>query len=240
MNRKGEEMKEFNFGGNKRFYLGGENNGGQITHHEIQIEREDFSKIMRNILSSDEIEEILRECDYEDALGYAWICIEWDNIYDEKFRNGEKLYKLIGIDDINELNEQAEKMEPFLERDEIIVRGYNILINIIQEYQEDLNKILEKELKKKEKIKPGFIYLIGAENGLCKIGKAQDINVRMKTFGQIIPMNWELLYSFRSNDYTKAENYLHKKYKDKRKIGEWFALSSEDVDYIMSIEDFSL
>ena len=105
-----------------------------------------------------------------------------------------------------------------------------------------LEKIIEieKEMEKSEKkIKssPGFVYLIMAENGLYKIGKAKDLKKRLSPFSVEFPMKWELIYSFKSENYDAAEINLHSQFHDKREVGEWFRLSAEDVEYIKSIKD---
>lgn len=108
---------------------------------------------------------------------------------------------------------------------------------------------LEEEIKakraeeKKNKISPGkkgFVYLIRAENGLYKIGKAKNVSTRLQPFSVHFPMKWDLVHSFRSNNYSDAEKNLHGVYAEKRDIGEWFKLSEEDVNHIMAIQDNQL
>lgn len=86
----------------------------------------------------------------------------------------------------------------------------------------------------------GFVYLIRIESGLYKIGKAKDITKRLQPFGVLFPMKWELVYQFKSDDYSAAEAKLHNKFFDKRDIGEWFRLDPADVEYITSIQDGQL
>jgi Meiotically Up-regulated Gene 113 (MUG113) protein len=91
-----------------------------------------------------------------------------------------------------------------------------------------------------KKTKPGYVYLIRAENGLCKIGKAKNVSSRLKPFGVDFPMKWELVHSFHSDDYGVAEKELHYKFRDKRVVGEWFRLLPEDVAHITAIMDGKL
>ena len=229
-------MKEFNFGGNRNFYLGGENTGNGIWDHEIQISREDFSELMKNILSKDEIEIVLCECRYEDALAWANFYIYFKKMFNEKPYKNQNLYRFTRRHTIEELVELAEELKLFLERSEDIVQGYSIVLEMIREHDDGYNKKAERL----SKIVTGHVYFIGAENGLYKIGKAKNIKSRIKGFGQMFPIEWRLEHSFQTNDYTKAEKYLHEKFSEKRVRGEWFQLSTEDVTYITSIEDFSL
>lgn len=98
----------------------------------------------------------------------------------------------------------------------------------------------EENRNKKSKKLDGHVYLIRAENGLYKIGKAKKVSERMKPFSVSFPMKWELLYSFKCGDYTYAEELLHAKYADKRDVGEWFRLTADDVEYIKAIQDGQL
>lgn len=99
----------------------------------------------------------------------------------------------------------------------------------------------ERQERKKPSVKKiGSVYLILAENGLYKIGKAKVVSERLKPFSVNFPMKWDLLHSFISNDYNIAETTLHQTFSDKRDIGEWFKLASEDVEYIKSIQDYQL
>lgn len=103
----------------------------------------------------------------------------------------------------------------------------------------DMEKAQEKAAKtKKVKTNPGYVYLIWAENGLYKIGKAKKLNERMKPFTVNFPMKWELVHSFPADDYSVAEAELHAKYADKQEVGEWFALSSGDAAYIKTLTDY--
>ena len=90
------------------------------------------------------------------------------------------------------------------------------------------------------KLVSGIVYLIAAENGLYKIGKAINLGKRFRTFSVHFPMKWKMIHSFRSRDYTAAEAALHEMYKDKRDVGEWFRLSNDDVAYIKTLTDFAL
>lgn len=88
--------------------------------------------------------------------------------------------------------------------------------------------------------KIGFIYLLGAENGLHKIGRAKDLDSRIHTFGVKLPVKTWLVHSFKSDQYDKAETSLHEKYSEKRSHGEWFDLSVDDVNQICLIRDGQL
>lgn len=86
----------------------------------------------------------------------------------------------------------------------------------------------------------GFVYLLPAygENGLIgyKIGKTTNPLSRRKTFS--IKLNFEVkfLALIGTDDHSKLETELHRRFAAKR-LGssEWFTLSEEDVKYIQSL-----
>jgi hypothetical protein len=130
-----------------------------------------------------------------------------------------------------------------------ILEGLNLFFD---HYSEESIEQFNAELKQrraqirtevdKPKRKPvvGYVYLIRAENGLHKIGKAKNITARMKPFSVEFPMKWDLVHFFASDDYSAAEETLHRLFHDKRGVGEWFQLLPEDVAYITSIKDGQL
>jgi hypothetical protein len=82
----------------------------------------------------------------------------------------------------------------------------------------------------------GYVYLIESQ-GYYKIGKAKNFTQRTKHLDTIMPIDTTLIYSFHSQDYTNAEKTLHNKYKHLRHKGEWFALTEQEINEIMSIKD---
>ncbi len=78
------------------------------------------------------------------------------------------------------------------------------------------------------------IYLIKSTNGFVKIGISQDVYTRMKQIQTTSGNICKLLLLITpeptidlSAKYT--EKILHKYFKEKRKIGEWFDLSKSDI-----------
>jgi hypothetical protein len=54
----------------------------------------------------------------------------------------------------------------------------------------------------------------------------------MRALQILLPWPTELTNIIRCVDYRAAESYLHRRYKDARKNGEWFTLSDADVEWI--------
>jgi|SRR5581483_10697493 len=82
----------------------------------------------------------------------------------------------------------------------------------------------------------GYIYLLEAEEtGSYKIGRAKDLDNRIKTFEVKLPFETELRHSIKVQDMACAELALHKKFAGRRINGEWFKLTPEDVSWICSL-----
>lgn len=85
------------------------------------------------------------------------------------------------------------------------------------------------------KVRAGYVYLVQEPKGTYKIGRALDVQDRMRTFGIKLPYKVDLLAVIQSGDYVATEQELHFKFAEKRVDGEWFALTDEDVAYIKSL-----
>lgn len=82
----------------------------------------------------------------------------------------------------------------------------------------------------------GYVYLIEAKvdntRSIYKIGRSIKPIKRMADLQTISPIPLSLLCELDSQNMQKLEQELHKKYVSKRLHGEWFLLSSEDVEEI--------
>ena len=83
--------------------------------------------------------------------------------------------------------------------------------------------------------KPGYVYLIRAENGYYKIGRAKNYQERIERLEVKLPFSIEPLHILQCVDMVEAERALHIRFQDKRVNGEWFALTPEDVEYIKNM-----
>ena len=84
-------------------------------------------------------------------------------------------------------------------------------------------------------VQEGFVYLMKWEDEY-KIGKAVNVERRQKRIERELGREITVLHRIFSNDYTKAEADLHRKYKDKCLHGEWFSLNDDDLEWLMSID----
>lgn len=86
----------------------------------------------------------------------------------------------------------------------------------------------------------GFIYILVAETGRYKIGRASDLKRRMKQLRTAAAVTFTVLHSIRSADTVRTEKLLHEKFASSRCHGEWFDLTLVDVEWVTSLRDFQL
>jgi hypothetical protein len=79
--------------------------------------------------------------------------------------------------------------------------------------------------------RPGFVYLCKTPNRKgYKIGLSADTNTRMRGLGST------LLHLIPTNDMIQTEQELHKRFEDKRLNSEYFDLTENDIQEILSIK----
>jgi hypothetical protein len=78
----------------------------------------------------------------------------------------------------------------------------------------------------------GYVYLalmkVGREQRF-KIGKADIVGRRTKQIAVQLPEDLELVHAISTDDAYGIESYWHKRFADKRRGGEWFDLTADDV-----------
>lgn len=106
------------------------------------------------------------------------------------------------------------------------------LIDLQKERRKNAERIQKEQsppLRIKNKTK-GRIYILKAVGQThYKIGKTTNLNARINQIKPALPFKTRLIHTISSNNITKAELFLHEKFKDKRTNGEWFNLSKDDV-----------
>lgn len=85
----------------------------------------------------------------------------------------------------------------------------------------------------------GFVYLArgieGDYAGCYKIGKSTDPKFRIGAFKKQYQTSAELVHTIKTHMSYELEDYLHKRFANKRVKLEWFNLESADIEYICSI-----
>lgn len=75
----------------------------------------------------------------------------------------------------------------------------------------------------------GFVYLMKSGK-YYKIGRSNDAGRRAYELRIILPEKLEVIHKIKTDDPIGIEEYWHKRFKDKRKNGEWFDLTRQDIE----------
>lgn len=75
----------------------------------------------------------------------------------------------------------------------------------------------------------GFVYLMKSGKHY-KIGRSNDADRRAYELKILMPEKLELIHKIKTDDPIGIEEYWHKRFKDKRKNGEWFELTRQDIE----------
>lgn len=114
--------------------------------------------------------------------------------------------------------------------DPALISEYNAALLAFR--QSENNKPWKEKHVKKERVET-YVYLMHNErNGYYKIGRAKDPSARERTLQAEDPQT-VIIHTIKG--YTDLELEFHKKFGEKRVRGEWFALTTEDVEYIKSL-----
>lgn len=75
---------------------------------------------------------------------------------------------------------------------------------------------------------PGYVYLVRSGK-FYKIGRSNDHGRRTYEIGLQLPEKLELVHTIETDDAVGIERYWHERFRDRRRNGEWFALTKADV-----------
>jgi hypothetical protein len=92
-------------------------------------------------------------------------------------------------------------------------------------------------LATKARQRNGYVYLLRTAHDvtLFKIGRTSNPDNRIKTFNVKLPFQVEYEHLIPTVDMYALESELHQRFASQRLEGEFFRLSSEDVQYIKSL-----
>lgn len=142
---------------------------------------------------------------------YARNCNQWD----EQFFSDQDLETVIDSEAVSEKNRQTAHAE-------LLMRANPWL----RPRREEVRRI-------KQHPQTGHVYLVKC-GPYYKIGLSTDVNVRLRQIAHS-PFVTELVHLIETDDVYTLEKELHEQYADKRRKGEWFELSQQDVTEIMTM-----
>jgi len=82
----------------------------------------------------------------------------------------------------------------------------------------------------------GYAYFFLGANGLCKIGKAADVPLRLMQLQSEQQMTIHCHHVVASNDAYWLEAKLHRFFREQRSYGEWFALTAEELLAVLALK----
>lgn len=94
-----------------------------------------------------------------------------------------------------------------------------------------------KKRKVTRKRKKEYVYII-ARKGFAfrkkyKIGKAKDYEKRLKQLQTGSPNEYKIIAYFETSKPFELENAAHKKYKSKKKRGEWYSFFFFEIPFVI-------
>jgi hypothetical protein len=79
----------------------------------------------------------------------------------------------------------------------------------------------------------GVVYFLRADNGLIKIGKTTDLDLRLRQLNRVLPYDVEVLIVLVSDNIHILEEALHKKFEGYLVKGEWFRITDEHLENVL-------
>ena len=105
--------------------------------------------------------------------------------------------------------------------------GYADVIELCKKIQNTLST--EPSISSKEpEINYGYTYLMKSGR-FYKIGCSDNVERRNYDLGIKLPESIEIIHKIRTDDPVGLETYWHNRFRDKRKQGEWFDLTKDDI-----------
>jgi hypothetical protein len=105
--------------------------------------------------------------------------------------------------------------------------GYEDVIEILVPLSKQV-KVTPEEQSPDSGIVFGFVYLLKSGR-YYKIGRSNAVGRRERELKIQLPEQVRVIHSIKTDDPAGIEHYWHRRFEDRRKQGEWFELSSQDI-----------
>ena len=129
---------------------------------------------------------------------------------------------------VNRLGTKAKQLQKLAEyfQDKPQYADILALVQVPASKAESPDEESEQDVSSNEQI--GFVYLLKSTR-FFKIGRSNSFERRSRELAIQLPEKAETVHVIRTDDPIGIELYWHRRFESKRKNGEWFALSAQDV-----------
>lgn len=140
-------------------------------------------------------------------------------IHNDKTFPGSGAFKKLG-----KQKEKIAKVIDYCNEREGMTDVLEICLPLLKDEKEIADDKIDVETAKFE-----FVYLMKSGK-YYKIGRSNDAERRAYDIRLQMPEKLDLVHKIRTDDSIGIEEYWHKRFKDKRKNGEWFELTRQDIE----------
>lgn len=81
----------------------------------------------------------------------------------------------------------------------------------------------------------GQLYLVGVLEGCYKIGRSGDSEKRLLSYSPKLPVTLTIHHRISTDNAEWLEGVLHRAFRHRRALGEWFRLTESDVELLKSV-----
>ena len=151
------------------------------------------------------------------AEGYPGLCVS------------DNAGHVLTLAEINELYEKHLEFLSFVSEE--TVEGWNDDAWLRNNWKPEPRR--RKKPKPPHVAKPGYVYLMACSSGYYKIGRSNNPEKRLKALTHSA-LGLKLVASKLVDDASVEEKSLHERFKDVRAGGEWFAITLEQANALVS------
>ena len=84
----------------------------------------------------------------------------------------------------------------------------------------------------------GYVYVAQSSHGPHKIGWARNVEDRMRRAREIVPFVLTPIVAIACDDAIRLEVRMHRCFASRRREGEWFDLTEQDIDTLLALGDY--